>query len=139
MTMKAFRYVLIVAMTVITLAAHAEFRTAQPQAMFRSTSSGVVCSGSSLPQAAQSGVVFAGSSLPAHSPAFLPGRRFVGESGGWADEDDTEGEKDDPKPDVPSEPYPLPDGTWLLLALAALAALYQRRKAMHPAQQTANA
>ena len=128
MTMKAFRYILIVAMTLLTLSANAQYRTAQPQAMFRSTSSSLVRSGSSLPQAAQTGVVFAGSSLAASSPAHIPGRRSVGEGGGWADEDGTEGEQDTTSPELPSEPYPVGDGTWALLLCAALFTLWKSRK-----------
>lgn len=124
MSMKAFRYLLIVAMTIVALAVNAQYRSEQPQTVFRSTSSGLVSSGSTIPQAAQTGVVFAGSTPYAKSPTYIPGPRRIGESGGWADEDDTEGERDSSDPNLPVEPSPIGDGTWILMLLAIGYALF---------------
>lgn len=118
MSMKALRYLLIVAMTVIAISVNAQYRSQQPQVVFRSTSSGLVSSGSTLPQAAQTGVVFTGSTPYSKTTPYIPGRRKVGESGGWADEDDTEGEGDSGNPILPVEPSPIGDGTWILMVLA---------------------
>ena len=124
--MKAMRYLLSVIVILSAMTLQAQDWSHYPVAQMQSTSM-MATSGSSLPQAAVTGT-----STTNDSPVFGPRRMKF--------DDDPFGGQTIDNVDNPSHPgAPLPDGTWLLLALAALAALYQRRKAMHPAQQTTNA
>jgi len=90
--------------------------TAQfPEATMQSTST-MVGTGSSLPQAAVSGTTLAGETPGAYSPGRAGHIRKVGEDEGWEDE---------PDPETPANPFPLGDVFWPL-ALCALAYLIVR-------------
>lgn len=106
--MKALRYLLIVMSLVSVLSVKAQSTAELPQVQMQSTSV-MVSSGSSLPQAAATGAVLAGETPGSYSPAKLhPGKPRRGWGG--------EGEPGD-RP----EPYetPIGDAVWPLLALAA--------------------
>lgn len=79
-----------------------------PRADFHSTSS-MVTSGSTLPQAAQSGVY---TTYDGGTRANMPGIKRVGEDDGFE-----EGETD---PENPGEPFPIGEGMWALLFCAAV-------------------
>ena len=123
--MKTLRYLLIVMSLVSVLSVHAQSTAQLPEAQMQSTSA-MVGSGSTLPQAATTGAYVTGSTVGTYSPAKIhPGnvRRDVGGGEGeWEDEDD---------PDNPGEPNPIGDAVWPLLALAAAYALlrvYRRKR-----------
>ena len=110
--MKALRYLLIVMSLVSVLSVHAQSTAQLPEAQMQSTSA-MVGSGSTLPQAATTGAYVTGSTVGTYSPAKIhPGnvRRDVGGGEGeWEDEDD---------PDNPGEPNPIGDAVWPLMVLA---------------------
>ena len=110
--MKALRYLLIVMSLVSVLSVKAQNTAQLPQVQMQSTSV-MVGSGSTLPQAATTGAYVTGSTVGTYSPAKIhPGnvRRDVGGGEGeWEDEDD---------PDNPGEPNPIGDAVWPLMVLA---------------------
>ena len=110
MVMKALRYLLITFMVSwMALSAKAQTFAQQPQVGFQSTSS-MVGSGSTLPQAAQTG---------AYTTYDWNGEIAKDKWGGLRREDgDGDGFEDDDDPDKPAEPFPIGDGSWALLALA---------------------
>ena len=122
--MKTLRYLLIVMSLVSVLSVHAQSTAQLPQVQMQSTSV-MVGSGSSLPQAATTGAYVTGSTVGSYSPAKIhPGnvRRDVGGGGSTADDED---------PDGPGEPFPVGDAVWPLLALASVYALlrvYRRKR-----------
>ena len=114
--MKTLRYLLIV---VILSVASMVFATAQslaqqPKVEMKSTS-GMVYSGSNLPQAAADGAVLTGSKLGTYSPAGMSGPNRAKRAG------ENEGTEDEEDPDNPAEPFPLGDAA---LPLALLACAY---------------
>ena len=111
--MKTLRYLLIVIGMVSVLGLYAQGLATKPEAQMRSTS-GMVYSGSTLPQAAATGTYVTGTTVGTYTPAKVhPGkiRKDVGGGGTTEDEDD---------PDDPGEPNPLGDVLWPLM-LCALA------------------
>ena len=112
--MKTVRYLLIVIAMAGFLSVHAQGLAQQPQAQMRSTS-GMVYSGSTLPQAAATGTMVTGTTPGTYTPAKISSRpRRIGEDEGTEDEDD---------PDNPGEPSPLGDVMWPMMALACAYAL----------------
>ena len=124
--MKALRYLLIVMSLVSVLSVHAQSTAQLPEAQMQSTSA-MVGSGSTLPQAATTGAYVTGSTVGTYSPAKIhPGnvRRDVGGGDSTADDED---------PDGPGEPFPIGDAVWPLLALAAAYAVlrvYRRKRSV---------
>lgn len=127
---NTLKYLLIVVMLSV---ASLVFATAQsfaqkPEAQMKSTS-GMVYSGSSLPQAATTGTYVTGTSIGTYSPASGSGpHRAKRDVGGG--EDDMEDESD---PDNPGEPNPIGDAAIPLLMLAAAYALlrvYKRKRSV---------
>ena len=92
-----------------SVTARAQFaQNSNTEYQFRSTST-MTRSGSTLPNAAVTGITTADESI-AYAPA-RPLRRDVG--GGSTTEDE------DPDPEDPEEPFPVGDGVWMLMLLAA--------------------
>ena len=122
--MKTLRYLLMVVAMVSVLSVKAQSTAQLPEAQMQSTSA-MVGSGSTLPQAATTGAYVTGSTVGTYSPAKIhPGnvRRDVGGGGTTEDDDD---------PDNPGEPFPIGDAVWPLLALAAAYAVlrvYRRKR-----------
>jgi hypothetical protein len=87
-------------------AVYTSVQAQMPQATMSSTST-MMSSGSTLPQAAVSGVVTTANYAPAKAPVSRP--RKVGEDDGFENEDE---------PDVPVNPNPIGDGLWALMLLA---------------------
>ena len=105
------RYLLIVMSLVSVLSVKAQSTAQLPEAEMKSTSA-MVGSGSTLPQAATTGAYVTGSTVGTYSPAKIhPGnvRRDVGGGGTTEDDDD---------PDGPGEPFPIGDAVWPLALLA---------------------
>lgn len=120
--MKALRYLLMVVAMISVMSVHAQGLAKMPEAQMRSTST-MVYSGSSLPQAATTGAVLTGSKLGSYAPAYRPGskpRRVI--------DGDDEGEK----PGSWSNPYEDPIGDaavpMMVMALAFCGVVYLRRK-----------
>ena len=115
--MKAMKHLLIVISLMSILSLNAQTMVEYPVAQMQSTSS-MVGSGSTLPNAAVSGFISADDNLPSYSPR--------GPQRAAATEDD---EEDTPPPD-PNGPMedPLTDAVPCLLLLALGYALYLRRK-----------
>jgi hypothetical protein len=110
------RYLLIVVAMVSVLGAYAQGLAKQPEAQMKSTS-GMVYSGSTLPQAAATGAVLTGTTVGSYTPTGgRPGhiRRDVGGGGTTEDEDE---------PDAPGEPNPIGDMLWPMMLLAGVYAL----------------
>ena len=108
--MKTLRYLLIVMSLVSVLGVYAQGTAQFPEATMQSTSS-MVGTGSTLPQAAVSGTTLAGETPAAYSPGRTGKiRRDVGGGGSTEDDDDD--------PDVPVEPNPIGDVFWPLALLA---------------------
>jgi hypothetical protein len=121
MIMKTLRYLLMVVAMVSVLGVYAQGTAQFPEATMQSTST-MVGTGSTLPQAAVSGTTLAGETPAAYSPGRTGKiRRDVGGGG------TTEGDED---PDIPVEPNPLGDVFWplLLLACAYLIVRVARRR-----------
>ena len=122
--MKALRYLLIVVAMISVMSVCAQGLAKPPQVQMKSTS-GMVYSGSTLPQAATTGAVLTGSTPGAYAPAYRPGgmRKDVG--GGSATDDDED-------PDLPTEPNPIGDGLIPLLLLAGAYLIWRatRRRAL---------
>jgi len=98
-----------------------------PRADFHSTSS-LVGSGTTLPQAAQSGAYTTYDYGCNPSRANKPGIRREGEDEGFE-----EGQGDEPGGGLPGEPFPIGDAAWPLLALAAAYAVlrvYRRKRSV---------
>lgn len=111
--MKTMRYLLIVIAMVSVLCAYAQGLAKQPEAKMQSTSV-MVGTGSSLPQAAVTGATLAGETPAAYSPGRAGKiRKDVGGGGTTEDED----------PDEQDEPFPLGDVFWPLMLLACVYAL----------------
>ena len=110
--MKALRFLLIAIVMLSFLSASAQGLAQRPQTEFRSTSV-MVGTGSSLPQAAQTGAVVTGSTPGTYSPA-TPGHvRRAKQDDDLFDDDDISGT------DNPLEPgTPIGDGLWALMLLA---------------------
>ena len=104
--MKTLRYLLIVIAAMAVLSVSAQSLAQEPQIGFQSTSS-MVGSGSTLPQAAQSGV-YTTYDVPGHSNK--PGIRKS------VDDDDIPKPSDNTDPDA----TPIGDGIWALLFCAAV-------------------
>ena len=126
--MKALRYLLIVMSLVSVLSVKAQSTAQLPQTQMKSTSV-MVGSGSSLPQAATTGAYVTGSTVGSYSPAKIhPGQpRRAGEDDGFEDEGD------EPSTGNPGEPNPIGDAVWPLLALAAAYAVlrvYRRKRSV---------
>ena len=110
--MKTLRYLLIVMSLVSVLGVYAQGTAQFPEATMQSTST-MVGTGSTLPQAAVSGASLAGETPAAYSPGRTGKiRRDVG-GGSTADDED---------PDAPEEPFPIGDA-WPLMLLACVYAL----------------
>ena len=110
--MKALRYLLMVVAMVSVLSVKAQGTAQLPEAQMQSTSV-MMSSGSSLPQAATTGAVLAGETPGSYSPAKVPpGHIRTGWGGGGSDRE---------------EPYadPIGDAVWPLM-LCALAYLIIR-------------
>ena len=108
--MKALRYLLIVVGLVSVLSVYAQSLAQQPEATMQSTSV-MMTSGSTLPQAAVTGTYTAGDAPGTYSIS-KPGRpRRVGENEGTEDEED---------PDNPGEPFPIGDVTWPFMLLTCV-------------------
>ena len=126
--MKALRYLLMVVAMVSVLSVKAQSTAQLPQTQMKSTSV-MVGSGSSLPQAATTGAYVTGSTVGSYSPAKIhPGQpRRAGEDDGFEDEGD------EPSTGKPGEPNPIGDAVWPLLALAAAYAVlrvYRRKRSV---------
>ena len=116
--MKTLRYLLIVIAMAGFLSAHAQGLAQQPQAQMRSTS-GMVYSGSTLPQAAVTGTMVTGTTPGTYTPAKISRPRRVSD-------DDSPGTEPGQE-----ESTPLGDVLWPLTLLAAAYALlrvYRRRR-----------
>lgn len=114
--MKTLRYLLITFMiSLMAVSAEAQSLAQKPEIGFQSTSS-MVGSGSTLPQAAQTGTY---TTYDMGTFSHKPGIRRAGEDDGFEDEDD---------PTNPGEPFPIGDGLWALIALAAGYAVFRIRR-----------
>ena len=105
--MKALRYLLMVVAMVSVLSVKAQSTAQLPEVQMQSTSV-MVSSGSTLPQAANTGAVLTGETPGTYSAAGHHGHIRRG-----LDEGDDEGTK------KPGQPFPLGDAVWPLLVLAA--------------------
>lgn len=107
--MKTLRYLLMVVAMVSVLSVKAQSTAQLPQVQMQSTSV-MVGSGSTLPQAAATGTYVTGSTVGSYSPAKIhPGQpRRAGEDDGFEDE----------TPDEQDEPFPIGDAVWPLALLA---------------------
>ena len=119
--MKALRYLLMVVAMVSVLSIKAQSTAQLPEAQMQSTSV-MVSSGSSLPQAATTGAVLAGET-PYSSAAFHGGgpRKIGGNNSGGS------GDREDPYE------TPIGDAVWPLLAFASVYALlrvYRRKRSV---------
>ena len=121
--MKTLRYLLIVIAAMAVLSVSAQSLAQEPQIGFQSTSS-MVGSGSTLPQAAQTGAYTTYDQGYNAGRANKAGIRRFGENEGF------EEEGDEPESGLPSEPFPIGDGVWVLMVLAAvysIVAIYRKR------------
>lgn len=116
--MKALRYLLITFAVMMVMSVSAQSLAQEPQIGFQSTSS-MVGSGSTLPQAAQTGTYTTYDINNGMSRSNKPGVRRTGEDEGFEDEND---------PTNPGEPFPIGDGVIALLALAAMYAVFRIRR-----------
>ena len=125
--MKALRYLMIVMMlSVASLAfATAQSLAQQPRAEMHSTS-GMVYSGSTLPQAAAGGTYVTGATVGTYSPANASGPNRARRA---ADDEDEDTPPTDPH--GPNED-PLGDAVWplMLLALAFMLRVYMRARSL---------
>ena len=115
--MKTMRYLLITFAVMMVMSVSAQSLAQQPQAEFHSTSS-MVGSGSTLPQAVQSGAYTTYDYGYNPSRANKPGIRRADLDGDGIDDGTTE---DETEPDSPGEPFPIGEG---MLPLALLAFAY---------------
>ena len=116
--MKTLRYLLMVVAMVSVLGVYAQGTAQFPEATMQSTS-GMVYSGSTLPQAAATGATLAGETPVAYSPGRAGHIRRAGEDEGFEDEGE--------ETTLPTEPNPLGDIFWPLMVLAVIYAAYMRR------------
>ena len=119
--MKALRYLLVLVAMVSVLSVSAQSTAQLPQAQMQSTSV-MVYSGSTLPQAAASGAMLTGSQVGTYTPAKThPGhvRRDPGGDDDWEDDELTGEQTENPWKN------PIGDAMWPL-ALCALAYLIMR-------------
>jgi len=124
--MKAtLRYLLMVVAMVSVLGVYAQSLAQQPEATMQSTST-MVSTGSSLPQAAVTGATLAGET----PTAFSPGRAGKIRKGDW-----NPGGEPGPDEGENSEPWedPIGDGLWVLMLLAGayLIVRVARRRALN--------
>lgn len=103
--MKALRYLLIVVIALVSVAAKAEFSQASIDYQFRSTSM-MTGSGSTLPQAALTGTMYADGSYMTYGSPSRPRR---------APEDGDTPPSSNPKGPMEN---PIGDGMWVLMVLA---------------------
>ena len=122
--MKALRYLLMVVAMVSVLSVKAQGTAQLPEVQMQSTSV-MVSSGSTLPQAATTGAVLTGETPGTYSAAGHHGhiRRGI------------DGDDDNDKPSGWDDPYkdPIGDAVWPLLALASVYALlrvYRRKRSV---------
>ena len=122
--MKALRYLLMVVATVSVLSVKAQSTAQLPEVQMQSTSV-MVSSGSTLPQAATTGAVLTGETPGTYSAAGHHGhiRRGI------------DGDDDNDKPSGWDDPYkdPIGDALWPLLVLASVYALlrvYRRKRSV---------
>ena len=118
--MKALRYLLMVVAMVSVLSVKAQSTAQLPEVQMQSTSV-MVSSGSSLPQAAVTGTYMAGETPSSYSAAGNHGHIRRGLDDG-----------DDDK-DKPGQPFPVGDAVWPLLALAsayAVLRVYRRKRSV---------
>ena len=96
-----------------------------PSAVMYSTGSGMMNSGSTLPQAAATGAVVTGSKLGTYSPASGHHGNMRRDVGGGGSTDD-----DDEDPDLPVEPNPIGDALLplMVMAMGFGGVIYLRRK-----------
>ena len=113
--MKALRYLLIVALMSMTSVLSATNVAAQnlaqrPEVQMQSTS-GMVYSGSALPQAAVEGTYVTGTTIGTYSPADASNNSGPHRAKRSLDDDD---------PDIPpqGQPFPIGDAAWPLMVLA---------------------
>ena len=118
--MKTLRYLLITFAVMMVMSVNAQSLAQEPQIGFQSTSS-MVGSGSTLPQAAQYGVYTTYDQGYNAGRANKPGTRRLGEDEGVGG--DGEG-NDDPDPTNPAEPFPIGDGVWAMMVLACCYAVF---------------
>lgn len=123
--MKTLRYLLIVVATVSFLSVNAQGLAHMPEARMQSTS-GMVYSGSQLPQAAVSGTYVTGTSIGTYTPTSGGGphksKKGLGGGGGESGEP---GDRPEPWED------PIGDAGWPLAICAAVYALlriYRRKR-----------
>ena len=112
--MKALRYLLMVVAMVSVLSIKAQSTAQLPQAQMKSTSV-MVSSGSTLPQAATTGAYVTGSTVGSYSPARMQSGRPGSIRRGASDED--EGDTPPSDPQGPNE-NPIGDAVWPLMVLA---------------------
>ena len=122
--MKALRYLLMVVAMVSVLSVKAQGTAQLPEVQMQSTSV-MVSSGSTLPQAATTGAVLTGETPGTYSAAGHHGhiRRGI------------DGDDDNDKPSGWDDPYkdPIGDALWPLLVLASVYALlrvYRRKRSV---------
>ena len=122
--MKALRYLLMVVAMVSVLSVKAQSTAQLPEVQMQSTSV-MVSSGSTLPQAATTGAVLTGETPGTYSAAGHHGhiRRGI------------DGDDDNDKPSGWDDPYkdPIGDAVWPLLVLASVYALlrvYRRKRSV---------
>ena len=123
---KTLRYLLIAVAVMAVLSVSAQSLAQEPQIGFQSTSS-MVGSGSTLPQAAQTGTYTTYDQGYSASRANKPGMRRD-ETGFGGDDDD---DPDKPGSDRPEMwENPIGDGVWVLMVLAAafMVRVYLRRR-----------
>ena len=111
--MKALRYLLMVVAMVSVLGVYAQSTAQLPEAQMQSTSV-MVSSGSSLPQAATTGAYVTGSTVGSYSPARLPNRPVRRDPGDddWEDDELTGEQTENPWKN------PIGDAVWPLMVLA---------------------
>ena len=127
--MKALRYLLMVVAMVSVLSVRAQSTAQLPEAQMQSTSA-MVGSGSTLPQAATTGAYVTGSTVGSYSPARMQSGRPGSIRRGTSDEDGGDTPPSDPQ--GPNE-NPIGDAVWPLLALAAAYAVlrvYRRKRSV---------
>ena len=125
--MKTLRYLLIVIGLVSVLSVSAQSTAQLPQAQMQSTS-GMVYSGSNLPQAAVTGAYVTGSTPGTYSPARIHGGK---PRKGISDDDDDDTEVTIPNDNLDPDFSPIGDAMWPLLALASVYAVlrvYRRKR-----------
>ena len=123
------RYLLMVVAMVSVLSVRAQSTAQLPEAQMQSTSV-MVSSGSTLPQAATTGAYVTGSTVGSYSPARMQSGRPGSIRRGTSDEDGGDTPPSDPQ--GPNE-NPIGDAVWPLLALAAAYAVlrvYRRKRSV---------